>query len=202
MSCGSWLEAISAGADGELDAADVDALAHHLRTCPGCQVLADAIDGVRRRSLVAPAMAVPDLAARVLHAREAEVAGGRTLRRRVAGVIGVAAAIVAAVVVPAVTGGSGPGGSGADYASGAAAVVHVDGGGFSAPAVTVAAGSTVAWHNHSGADHHLVHEGGDGTVATDLEPGQAETATFAEPGTYRYFCTLHEGMTGHVVVHS
>lgn len=200
MDCTDWVELISVAADGELDDAERLLLDTHLEVCAGCRVRVAEVEAVRRRTLLGlaeparQAGPTPDLVAWVLEARAAEVAARRALRRRVLAVTGAAAAVLAVLASPAVRDGADP--------IDVVAVVHVDAGGFTAPSVTVPTGATVAWHNHSGTDHHLVHETTGEAVGTDLGSGEAETATFAVPGTYRYFCTRHEGMAGHVVVHA
>jgi plastocyanin len=37
-------------------------------------------------------------------------------------------------------------------------------------------------------------------VAEALEPGQTESATFAEPGVYTFYCEIHPEMTGTITV--
>ena len=64
----------------------------------------------------------------------------------------------------------------------------------------VAAGTTVVWHNGGTTTHHLVRQVNGATVTEDLAPGQSEQITFAQPGTYEYYCTIHHGMTGTVTV--
>jgi plastocyanin len=65
--------------------------------------------------------------------------------------------------------------------------------------LTVPAGATVTWLNGDNFPHNI--------VATDksfksqtLAGGDRFSMTFAEPGEYAYFCTLHPYMTGKVIV--
>ncbi len=66
----------------------------------------------------------------------------------------------------------------------------------------VAAGTEVIWTNRDDFAHRIVATDsenpfpGDGTIDT----GETYTVTFAEAGTYEYFCGIHNSMTGSVVV--
>ena len=84
---------------------------------------------------------------------------------------------------------------------------------FKAEDVTVTAGSHISWTNAGRNDHNVTPDpsadsgqgGGDFGVATDaFKPGETHTATFATPGTYHYFCSIHgtaaRGMTGTITV--
>ena len=66
--------------------------------------------------------------------------------------------------------------------------------------LTVPAGSTVTWRN-TGGEGHDVRAFDNSFVGPLLANGQTWSYTFAQPGTYRYFCTPHAGsMTGTIVV--
>lgn len=70
-------------------------------------------------------------------------------------------------------------------------------------ALTVAAGTTVAWVNN-GQDWHSI-AALDGSFGSDrVSPGEAFTHRFDQPGTYQYICKHHvlQGMTGTVTVTS
>ena len=71
--------------------------------------------------------------------------------------------------------------------------------GFSAPSVTVKAGTTVTWVNEDD-DAHTVTSTSNAFRSPGLDTGEAFSYTFTQPGTYEYFCTLHPLMTGTVVV--
>ena len=70
---------------------------------------------------------------------------------------------------------------------------------FSPARLTVKAGTTVTWRNEDDIPH---------TVAASsrlfkskaLDTDDSFSFTFAAPGTYEYFCSLHPRMTGTVVV--
>ena len=70
---------------------------------------------------------------------------------------------------------------------------------FNPPQVTVKAGSTVTWSN----DDDIPHTVTSTTLAfksAALDTDQKFSFTFATPGTYKYFCSLHPHMTGTIVV--
>jgi len=81
----------------------------------------------------------------------------------------------------------------------AGAEVKIDNFSFNPATITVAAGTQVTWTNRDDIPH---------TVATDdkaikskvLDTDDKFTYTFAKPGTYSYFCSLHPKMKGTVVV--
>ena len=77
--------------------------------------------------------------------------------------------------------------------------VKIDNFAFAPQRIVVQAGTTVTWTNADDAPH---------TVASStkvFKSGALDTEdkfsfTFATPGTYEYFCSLHPHMTGTVVV--
>ena len=77
--------------------------------------------------------------------------------------------------------------------------VKIDNFAFAPQRIVVKAGTTVTWTNADDAPH---------TVASSskvFKSGALDTEdkfsfTFATPGTYEYFCSLHPHMTGTVVV--
>lgn len=72
--------------------------------------------------------------------------------------------------------------------------------------VEVAAGTEVAWTNKGRNEHDITPVEGDafGVSKDELAPGDGYRFRFTEPGTYRYYCTLHAtpdaGMIGTIVV--
>ena len=73
---------------------------------------------------------------------------------------------------------------------------------FSPNTITVAAGTTVSWTNQDGFDHWIVSSP-QSPVTFDLGRqghGQTVSFTFDAPGTYPYYCNLHNYMKGTVVV--
>ena len=69
---------------------------------------------------------------------------------------------------------------------------------FTPQEITVAPGTTVTWTNADETPHTLAAR--DASFKSKaLDTGDAFTFTFAQPGDFAYFCTLHPFMTG--VVH-
>ena len=77
--------------------------------------------------------------------------------------------------------------------------VKIDNFAFAPQRVVVAAGTTVTWTNADDAPHTIVS-----TTklfkSSALDTEDKFSFTFATPGTYDYFCSLHPHMTGTVVV--
>jgi plastocyanin len=81
----------------------------------------------------------------------------------------------------------------------ASAEIKVDNFSFGPATLTVAVGTTVTWTNRDDIPHTI--------VSTDkvfkskvLDTDEKFSFTFAKPGTYPYFCSIHPKMTGSVVV--
>jgi plastocyanin len=93
---------------------------------------------------------------------------------------------------------------------GAVAEVDVRDNTFDAENIQVASGTRVVWTNNGRQDHDILPAeengaGGDwGVEPADFTPDAVYERTFDEPGTYRYYCSLHgtaeAGMTGAIVV--
>lgn len=72
--------------------------------------------------------------------------------------------------------------------------------------IQVRPGTTVVWTNRGRNDHDVLPTEGDawGVEVADFTPGDVYSATFDEPGTYDYYCSIHgtktAGMIGTVVV--
>ena len=105
----------------------------------------------------------------------------------------------AATVVLAGCGGGGGGGGGADAApvTGVTEVAAKDNR-FTPAAIQVPAGTEVTWRFEDGFVPHDVRA--DGLSSGDPQRKGTFTHTFDRPGTYPYRCTIHDGMTGRVVV--
>ncbi len=67
---------------------------------------------------------------------------------------------------------------------------------FSPRVIQVSQGATVTWTWDAGRDHNVVGEG----FQSELQREGTFAHTFDTPGSYRYLCTLHGGMTGAVIV--
>jgi plastocyanin len=88
--------------------------------------------------------------------------------------------------------------AGTDNAA-SAAEVKIDNFSFTPQEIKVKAGTTVVWTNHDDIPHTV--------TSTDLifksktlDTDDKFTMTFAKPGTYPYFCSIHPKMTGKVIV--
>jgi len=76
--------------------------------------------------------------------------------------------------------------------------VKIDNFSFGPATITVAAGTTVTWTNRDDIPHTVVSDGTFKSKAMDTD--EKFSYTFAKPGTYSYFCSIHPKMTGKVVV--
>ncbi len=100
-----------------------------------------------------------------------------------------------AVVALSITGGAGL------RAASPNAVVSIDNFTFSPATLTVSGGTKVVWTNHDDIPHQVM--GADGPTrykSAPLDTGDSFDFTFARPGTYHYFCTIHPKMQGTVIV--
>jgi plastocyanin len=66
-------------------------------------------------------------------------------------------------------------------------------------ALTVPAGTTVAWVNKDGEPHTVVSADGLFRSAA-LDENDTFKFTFAKPGTYKYVCSIHPRMVGTITV--
>jgi amicyanin len=81
----------------------------------------------------------------------------------------------------------------------APAGVSIENFAFNAPAITVAAGTTVTWSNNDDIPHTVrAVDGSFHSVAMDS--GDHYSFTFTKPGVYNYFCTIHPKMVGKIIV--
>ncbi len=76
---------------------------------------------------------------------------------------------------------------------------------FNPPDVTVKKGGTVTWTNEEAVPHDVTKEDGPGPDFSSGDPGdmsQGDTfkQKFDTPGTIKYECTIHSGMTGAITV--
>jgi plastocyanin len=81
----------------------------------------------------------------------------------------------------------------------AANAVKIDNFTFSPATLTVSPGTTVRWTNKDDVPHTVVSSE-KAFKSSALDTDQEFTFTFAQPGTYSYFCSLHPKMTATVVV--
>jgi plastocyanin len=77
--------------------------------------------------------------------------------------------------------------------------VAIRGFAFDPPATSVAVGSEITWTNADPAPHTVTAD--DGSFDSGpMDPGRTFSATFDQPGTIPYHCTIHPTMTGAVTV--
>ena len=77
--------------------------------------------------------------------------------------------------------------------------VKIDNFAFAPQRIVVQAGTTVTWTNADDAPHTVVSTA-KLFRSSALDTTDKFSFTFATPGTYEYFCSLHPHMTGIVVV--
>jgi len=81
----------------------------------------------------------------------------------------------------------------------ATADVRLDNFSFGPATLTVAVGTTVTWTNRDDIPHTVVSS--DGAFKSKvLDTDEQFSYTFAKPGTFPYFCSIHPHMTGRIVV--
>ena len=80
------------------------------------------------------------------------------------------------------------------------AEVKIDNFTFAPVTLTVAAGTTVKWVNRDDIPHTVVSEDKSTFKSKALDTDDSFSYTFAKPGTYTYFCSIHPKMTAKVVV--
>ena len=78
--------------------------------------------------------------------------------------------------------------------------VTIDNFSFTPPVLTVAAGTEVTWVNHDDIPHTVVSDDKTTFKSRALDTDEKFSFTFAKPGTYTYFCSIHPKMTAKVVV--
>ncbi len=78
--------------------------------------------------------------------------------------------------------------------------MNIDNFSFTPRTLTVKAGTKVTWVNSDDVPHLLVNTEGRFKQSSILDTDQRFSVTFAKPGTYNYFCSLHPMMTGTVTV--
>jgi plastocyanin len=82
----------------------------------------------------------------------------------------------------------------------AAEEVKIDNFTFAPVTLTVTPGTTVKWVNRDDIPHTVVSEDKSTFKSKALDTDDSFSYTFAKPGTYTYFCSIHPKMTAKVVV--
>jgi plastocyanin len=72
---------------------------------------------------------------------------------------------------------------------------------FVPAALTVAAGTKLVWVNQDDVPHIVIGTDAESPIKSQpLDTDDRYSVTITQPGTYKYFCTLHPHMVGTVVV--
>jgi len=70
---------------------------------------------------------------------------------------------------------------------------------FSPGNLQLPVGATVTWLNYDSAPHNAADRDGDWKTS-NLDDGESDAVTFAEPGAYDYYCTIHPSMKARLTV--
>jgi plastocyanin len=88
-------------------------------------------------------------------------------------------------------------------AGGATAAIEMQNFAFTKPSLDVTKGTTVTWTNKDGTTH-TVSSGTpptkDGKFDAQVPNGSTFSFTFNDAGTFKYFCAIHNSMTGTISV--
>lgn len=81
----------------------------------------------------------------------------------------------------------------------AATEIRIDNFSFTPASITIPVGTEVHWKNNDDIPHTVVSN--DHTIKSKvMDTGDDFSYTFAKPGTYNYFCSIHPKMTAKVIV--
>ncbi len=116
---------------------------------------------------------------------------------RLAGGLGLVAALV---LVPGVARASGGGGCGRAVTDAAGTTVKIESFCFTPTIVRIDPGQTVTFTNADPVPHTVLGANGSWGGYDTLKPSKGVTYRFTEAGVYPYVCTYHVGMVGTVVV--
>ena len=105
------------------------------------------------------------------------------------------AALLAAAFVPAI----GAGDAAAIAGAAPAATIQIANFKFGPPDLSVAAGTIVTWKNADDSPHRIADRNG-AYSSPALDTDDSFSHTFATPGVYKYFCSIHPYMVGTVAV--
>ncbi len=109
------------------------------------------------------------------------------------------AAIGGTALIAAALPGFGAAGEAVVDAAARAATVKIDNFAFAPPDLTIIAGTTVTWKNEDDSPHRVT-EANNGFSSAALDTDDSFSHTFAKPGVYKYFCSIHPYMVGKIVV--
>jgi plastocyanin len=71
---------------------------------------------------------------------------------------------------------------------------------FAPASVQIAAGTKVTWTNKDDVPHTVVSDDQKTFKSKALDTDDQFSFTFAQSGTYKYFCSVHPKMTGEIIV--
>ena len=91
-------------------------------------------------------------------------------------------------------------GANAGHDTGRAVRVEISHFAFSPQTLTVPAGTRVVWTNRDEEPHVVTSAGTQFAPSLALDTGDSYAVTFAKPGTYAYFCSIHPMMVGTIIV--
>ena len=87
----------------------------------------------------------------------------------------------------------------ADATAGAPTLVEIHNMKFTPATLTVSAGTKVTWVNEDNSPH-TVTDKGKVFRSAGLDTKDSFSYTFASPGEFTYFCTIHPMMLGKIIV--
>jgi amicyanin len=121
------------------------------------------------------------------------------MKRRSVWIAGLAAVVMVAMVL--LSAGSPNVTANTQQAASATSEVKIDNFSFGPGTITVAVGTTVTWTNRDDIPHTVVSTDDPKAFKSKvMDTDEKFSYTFAKPGTYSYFCSVHPKMTGKVVV--
>jgi plastocyanin len=78
--------------------------------------------------------------------------------------------------------------------------IKIDNFTFNPPNLVIPAGTTVTWVNEDDVPHTAVSDDHKSFRSKPLDTDDRYSFTFAAPGTYPYFCSIHPHMTAKIIV--
>ncbi|MGA9948786.1 MAG: cupredoxin family copper-binding protein [Xanthobacteraceae bacterium] len=81
-----------------------------------------------------------------------------------------------------------------------AGVVSIDNFTFTPQSLKVKAGTTVTWNNKDDIPHGIASSDNAFKKSKALDTDDSFSYTFTTPGTFQYFCYIHQHMVGTIVV--
>jgi plastocyanin len=98
------------------------------------------------------------------------------------------------------SGSSGGQASSSEACPSGAVTIHMKDIKFNPETATAKAGQTVCWVNDDTVDHDAVADSGASFKSVLFGKGKTFSSKLDKPGTVKYACTVHPGMTGEIKV--